>query len=74
MRRHVSGVLDELCKMAGLLLALFVAELLFVVVLLPAVFFLEPGSGSRVVWALDVVGLLVLASFTGVLLLVCYHR
>lgn len=74
MRNAIGGVLDELCKMSGLMFVLLVAEILFAIVLTPAYFFIERGSGTYVVWVMDMVGLAGLILLTGTFLAVCYRR
>ncbi|MFB6194561.1 MAG: hypothetical protein ABEI80_00180 [Haloplanus sp.] len=73
MREHLSGILRELCTNVDKLLMLFVAEILGLLLLAPSLLVVERGSATFVVVILDLVGLGVLLSFTGVLIVKCYR-
>lgn len=73
MREHLSGILAHLCNNVDKLLMLFVAELLGLLLLLPAFFTVERGTATFVVLLLDVFGLVGLMSFTGFLVVKCYR-
>lgn len=73
MREHLSGILSHLCNSVDKLLMLFVAEFLGLLLLLPAFFVVERGTATFVVLILDVIGLVVLMSFTGLVVVKCYR-
>ncbi|WP_436912200.1 hypothetical protein [Halosimplex marinum] len=70
---HLRGILVELCRNVDKLLMLFVAEALALLLLVPSLFYVERGTATYVVLLLDLVGLVGLMSFTGVILVKCYR-
>jgi len=73
MREHLHGILVELSQDVDKLLMLFVGEILGLLFVLPSLFYVERGTATFVVLLLDLAGLVVLISFTGVLLVKCYR-
>lgn len=74
MRRHLSGILNELCNRVDLLYAFAVIEFVLLLVSVGALFTVEPGSAEYVVWLLNIAGLVVLLSFSAGVSYLCFRR
>ena len=74
MRQHLTGILDELCNRVDMLYAFAVIEFVLLVVSVAGLIVLEPGSAEYTIWVLNLVGLLVLFSFSAGVSVLCFRR
>lgn len=74
MRQHLSGILDELCNRVDMLYAFAVIKFVLLAVSVAGLFVVDPGSAEYTIWVLNVLGLIVLFSFSAGVSLLCFRR